>query len=79
MKDFYRWFLQTATFVGVPVLFIIMVTAVEKSVFTLTCVTAGYQCENSLLLSGHTNQFIGELFAGDMGSEEAPPQKGIKR
>jgi hypothetical protein len=65
-KPFFKWFMQTATAVGVPVLFIILVTALEKSAFTLTCVTAGFQCENSLLMSGRTNQFIGELLGGEV-------------
>lgn len=65
MKAFGKWFIQTSTLVGVPVLFIVLVTAAEKTLFTFTCVTAGYQCEHSLLMSGKTNDFIGELFAGD--------------
>ena len=77
MKAFWKWFLQTATLVGVPVLFIVLITAVEKSLFTLTCVTAGYQCESSLLMSGKTNQFIGELLAGE--PEEPVETKKRKR
>ena len=68
-KAFGKWFMQTATAVGVPVLFIILVTAVEKSLFTLTCVTAGFQCESSLLMSGRTNKFIGELLGGEVKDE----------
>lgn len=65
MKAFCKWFLQTSTLVGVPVLFIVLVTALEKTMFTISCVTAGYQCESSLLMSGKTNEFIGELLAGE--------------
>jgi hypothetical protein len=74
MKAFWKWFLQTATLVGVPVLFIVLITALEKTFFTLTCVTAGYKCEDSLLMSGRTNEFIGELFAG-----EAPSDSDMKK
>lgn len=79
MKAFWKWFLQTATLVGVPVLFIVLVTAVEKTFFTLTCVTAGYQCESSLLMSGRTNQFIGELFAGEQVQESEEPVESKRR
>lgn len=44
MKKMIAWFFQTATVVGTPTLIILLAWGVEKTTFTLTCATAGYQC-----------------------------------
>jgi hypothetical protein len=49
MNAFITWYSQTARIVGYPVLFVILITAIEKTMFTVTCAVGGYQCQYSLL------------------------------
>lgn len=49
MNAFITWYSQTARVVGYPVLFILLITAIEKTMFTVTCAVGGYQCQYSLL------------------------------
>lgn len=45
------WFLTTATIVGVPVTVAILLIGVERSIATLTCETARFNCARSFTQS----------------------------
>lgn len=66
MKAFSLWYSQTARIIGYPVLFIVLITAIEKTMFTVTCVIGEYQCEYGLMATQNISQFVGELVAGDV-------------
>lgn len=63
MKAFMQWYSQTARLVGYPILFIILMTAVEKMMFTVTCSLGGYQCEYSLMTDKSVREYVGDLVA----------------
>ena len=66
MKAFTLWYSQTARIIGYPVLFIVLITAIEKTMFTVTCAVGGYQCQYGLMATQNISQFVGELVAGDI-------------
>lgn len=70
MKAFTLWYSQTARIIGYPVLFIILITAIEKTMFTVTCAVGGYQCQYSLMATNSVNNFVGELVAGGLAKNE---------
>jgi len=61
MKAFIQWYGQTAKLVGYPILFIILMTAVERMMFTVTCSLGGYQCEYSLMAQKGVQDYVGDL------------------
>lgn len=61
MKAALHWYGQTARLVGYPILFIILMTAVEKMMFTVTCSLGGYQCEYSLMAQKGVQDYVGDL------------------
>lgn len=61
MKAFIHWYGQTAKLVGYPILFIILMTAVERMMFTVTCSLGGYQCEYSLMAQKGVQDYVGDL------------------
>lgn len=61
MKTFIQWYGQTAKLVGYPILFIILMTAVERMMFTVTCSLGGYQCEYSLMAQKGVQDYVGDL------------------
>jgi hypothetical protein len=66
MKAFALWYSQTARIIGYPVLFIVLITAIEKTMFTVTCALGGYQCQYSLMATNSVNDFVGELVTGEV-------------
>lgn len=61
MKAFMQWYSQTARLVGYPILFIILMTGIEKMMFTVTCSLGGYQCEYSLMAHKSVQEYVGDL------------------
>lgn len=66
LKAFSIWYSQTARIIGYPVLFIVLITAIEKTMFTVTCAVAGHQCQHSLMATQSAVEFVGELVTGDV-------------
>jgi hypothetical protein len=64
-KNIMTWYSQTARLVGYPILFIILITAIEKTMFTVTCAVGEYQCEHSLLKNSNVQKYVGDLVAGE--------------
>lgn len=70
MKAFALWYSQTARIIGYPVLFIVLITAIEKTMFTVTCAVGGYQCQYSLMATNSVSNFVGELVTGEVAKNE---------
>ena len=66
MKAFALWYSQTARIIGYPVLFIVLITAIEKTMFTVTCALGGYQCQYSLMATSSVSDFMGDLVTGEV-------------
>ena len=66
LKSFALWYSQTARIIGYPVLFIVLITAIEKTMFTVTCAVGGYQCQYSLMATNSVSDFVGELVTGEV-------------
>jgi hypothetical protein len=69
MKAFALWYSQTARIIGYPVLFIVLITAIEKTMFTVTCALGGYQCQYSLMATTSVSDFMGDLVTGEVVKE----------
>lgn len=69
MKAFALWYSQTARIIGYPVLFIVLITAIEKTMFTVTCALGGYQCQYSLMATSSVSDFMGDLVTGEVAKE----------
>lgn len=69
MKAFALWYSQTARIIGYPVLFIVLITAIEKTMFTVTCALGGYQCQYSLMATSSVSDFMGDLVTGEVVKE----------
>lgn len=69
MKAFTLWYSQTARIIGYPVLFIVLITAIEKTMFTVTCALGGYQCQYSLMATSSVSDFMGDLVTGEIVKE----------
>jgi hypothetical protein len=64
IREFKTWYSQTAKLIGYPVLFIVLITAIEKTMFTVTCALGEYQCEHSILGTEKAMDFVRELMTG---------------
>jgi hypothetical protein len=73
-KEFATWYSQTARLVGYPILFVILITAVEKTMFTVTCSLGGYQCEHSIIATDAAMDYVSELVTGKQNEELASKQ-----
>lgn len=69
MKAFALWYSQTARIIGYPVLFIVLITAIEKTMFTVTCALGGYQCQYSLMATSSVSDFMGDLVTGEVAKD----------
>jgi hypothetical protein len=67
-----RWFLTTATIVGVPVTIAIILVGVERSFHTLTCETARYGCSRSFV---HSLDYVVEQVTPDNDVTLTPRKK----
>lgn len=47
IKKFFGWYFSTSTVVGIPVLFFILLQAMQIFFFTASCSVAGWKCEHS--------------------------------
>lgn len=65
LKTIATWYNQTAMLVGYPVLLIVLLMAIEKTFFTLTCQTSGYRCEYSLTNTQSAVEFVGDLLSSN--------------
>lgn len=72
LKSFWSWYCQTACIVGIPVLMVIMLIATFKTIFTLTCLTAGYRCEGALGTQEAMSVYMSELVGGKASFEVKP-------
>lgn len=65
IKTFLRWYYQTAALIGIPITFLLLMMGAQKFVFTLTCTTAGYQCEYALGATDAMAEYMSELVASN--------------
>lgn len=72
MKVFWAWYCQTSCVVGIPVLMVIILIATFKTLFTLTCLTAGYRCEGALGTQEAMATYMSELVGGKADLEVKP-------
>lgn len=47
MKKFWEWYNSSAHYIGLVVLFFVLVWALQKIFFTGSCAVAGWKCEYS--------------------------------
>lgn len=69
MKDklvnFWAWYKYSSLLVGLPVMMVLMVFAVSRTVFTGTCLVAGYQCRYALGTEAIMSQYLTSLVGGE--------------
>lgn len=64
-SSFIKWYGQTAKLVGYPVLFIVLITAIEKTMFTATCMLGNYQCQYSLVEKQGVQRYVNDLVTSE--------------
>ena len=75
MKTFWLWYKQTAVLVGIPILFLVLVSALTRSFFTASCVTIGWRCEYALGTSQMAQAYLSDLVGGTADVTVTPRQK----
>lgn len=69
ISKFWAWYKTTAFSLGIPVLFIVLWMAVKMLAFTLTCYTAGYQCERAFGGEQALIDYMGGLLDANKGMD----------
>lgn len=51
MRMFIDWYKYTAGIVGLPVLFVMLFWGMQKTLFTGTCMIAGWKCQHAFAVA----------------------------
>jgi hypothetical protein len=69
LKAAWRWFRQSATIVGLPVMLLVVTMGFQKFLFTTTCWTAGYQCQYALGSEDSMANYMSDLLNANPGAD----------
>jgi hypothetical protein len=77
IKPVLRWYWNTSALVGVPVLFVLLVMMMDKTLSTVTCQIAGENCDRAIgaLPSNVKIDLPGYTYSGEITGEPAAPTK----
>jgi hypothetical protein len=79
IKKTLKWFTQTSTLVGAPVLLIVCLVGVQRMFFTASCHTVGWRCEYAFGATDAMVSFMGEILASNPGMDVAVKPRGTGR
>lgn len=65
MREAWIWYKQSSVLVGIPMLAVIMLTALSKVIFTGSCLTVGYQCEYAVGTAEAAQKYMTSLVGGN--------------
>lgn len=75
LETFWAWYKYSAFLVGVPVMFVLCMFAASRTVFTGTCLTAGYKCQYALGTEQIMSQYLTSLVGGEADVIVTPNKK----
>lgn len=78
MTKFWEWYKSTAFYVGIPVLFFLLVYALQKTFYTASCRIALYKCENSIESDQALVDYMGDLIAANKNQDIVVRQRVSK-
>ena len=61
MRDAIKLYMYASAIVGAPILLIILIVGMQRALCTLTCETAGYQCERAFGSRSTIQEAIGSI------------------
>lgn len=78
VKSVLSWYWNTSALVGIPVLFILLVMMMDKTLSTVTCQIAGQNCDRAIgaLPSNVKIDLPGYTYSGQTEEDPSPPKKG---
>lgn len=70
----WEWYKYSAFLVGLPVMFVVCMFALSRTLFTGTCLVAGYKCQFALGTEQIMSQYLTALVGGEADLSVTPRQ-----